>query len=117
MIAANAGAYKGVTGTPVAIEPTGEWMDRLGRIRAQLYEDDRLLGEGDSTQLYGHPVDAVIWIRDSLAAEGIRLEAGDLLSLGSVAGSLQPPRSGTRLRAVYEGLIDGKTEEVIAIIE
>jgi 2-keto-4-pentenoate hydratase len=117
LIAANAGAYKGVIGTPIAIEPTEEWMDRLGQIRVELYEDDRLLSQGDTRQLYGHPVDAVIWIRNSLAADGIDLKPGDLLSLGSVAGSLKPPKSGTRLRAVYEGLTDGETAEVVAVIE
>jgi len=117
LIAANAGAYKGVIGTPIAIEPTEEWMDRLGQIRVELYEDDRLLSQGDTRQLYGHPVDAVIWIRNALAADGINLKPGDLLSLGSVAGSLKPPKSGTRLRAVYEGLTDGETAEVVAVIE
>ena len=92
-------------------------MDRLGRIRVKLYEDDRLVSEGDSRQLYGHPLDAVIWLRDSLVADGISLEPGDLLSLGSVAGSPEAPKAGTRLRAVYEGLIDGGTAEVVAIIE
>ena len=48
---------------------------------------------------------------------GIRLEPGDLLSLGSVAGSQEAPKAGTRLRAVYEGLIEGETVEVVAILE
>jgi len=117
LIAANAGAHKGVTGTPIPIEATEEWMERLRGVRVKLYEDDRLVSEGDSRQLYGHPVDAVIWLRNSLAADGISLEPGDLLSLGSVAGSREPPKAGTRLRAVYEGLIDGETVEVVAILE
>ena len=62
-------------------------------------------------------MDAVIWLRDSLLAGGIRLETGDLLSLGSVAGSREAPKAGTRLRAVYEGLIDGTTAEVVALVE
>jgi hypothetical protein len=40
-----------------------------------------------------------------------------LLSLGSVAGSQGPLKAGARLRAVYEGLMDGQMVEVVANLE
>jgi len=59
-----------------------------------------VLGEGQGTSLLGDPLNVVMWIRDSLKAEGKKLNKGDLLSLGSIT-KLTPPTPNTTIRAVY----------------
>jgi 2-keto-4-pentenoate hydratase len=51
----------------------------------------------------GDPLDVVLWIKDSLIAEGKRLEKGDLLSLGTIT-KLMPAQPGMTVRAIYTGL-------------
>ena len=51
----------------------------------------------------GDPLGVVLWIRDSLAAEGKKLVKGDLLSLGSLTKPIAP-RPGMTVRSIYTGL-------------
>lgn len=118
LIAANSGARSGVLGEPVPIDASPDWMQRLGRVRVELYENGLPVSSGVSTQLAGHPVAAVTWLRDSLAKEGIRLKPGDLLSLGSVAGGMKPINAGAVVTARYLGLRpDDAPAEVTATFE
>ena len=63
----------------------------------------RELDVGKGSAILGHPLEAVIWLAKDLRASGIRLRAGDLLSLGSFS-KLLPPQAGTTVRASYECL-------------
>lgn len=92
-------------------------MQRLGQVEVTLYIDGQLVSRGTTVDLYGHPVDAVIWLRDALAKEGIALKAGDLLSLGTVAGGMKKMKPGTILRADYKGLIEGEVISVSGRVE
>ena len=49
------------------------------------------------------PLNVVLWIKNSLNAEGKRLKKGDLLSLGTIT-KLMPARPDTTIRAIYTGL-------------
>ncbi|RMD80436.1 MAG: hypothetical protein D6809_01190 [Gammaproteobacteria bacterium] len=112
--ATGAGARLGVVGRPVPL--TGSGAQRAARLRAirVRLEDGagRVLARGDARALMGppgagqglggDPLRAVGWLRDALAAEGISLERGQLLSLGSLAPP-RPARPGL-YRAVYTGL-------------
>ncbi|MEC9340374.1 MAG: hydratase [Pseudomonadota bacterium] len=117
LIAGNTGARKGLLGEPVPIAASEAWMERLGAIEVILYENGREVSRGTTTALYGHPVDAVIWLRDALAEQGISLKAGDLLSLGSVAGGMHKLGRGTTIRADYHGLVDDGTVSVSGQVE
>ena len=117
LIAGNTGARKGLLGKPVMIEATEEWMQRLGQVEVLLYEDGQLVSRGTTVDLYGHPVDAVIWLRDAIAKQGIVLKAGDLLSLGTVAGGMKKMKSGTALRADYVGLVEGEVVSMSGRVE
>jgi 2-keto-4-pentenoate hydratase len=100
----NVGACLGVIGPPIPVEASEEWMDRLKNFTLQIIDDKgTVLGEGQGTSLLGDPLNVVLWIRDSLKAEGKELNKGDLLSLGSVTKMI-PPTQNTTLRAHYINL-------------
>jgi 2-keto-4-pentenoate hydratase len=99
--AINVGARFGVTGSPIPLKASKEWMDRLKNFKLQIVDDKgTVLSEGQGTSLLGDPLNVVIWIRDSLKAEGKKLKKGDLLSLGSITKML-PIAPNTSLRAHY----------------
>ena len=56
--------------------------------------------EGQGSALLDHPMNVVLWIRDSLKAEGKKLKKGDLLSLGTIT-KLTPTAPNTRIVAKY----------------
>jgi len=101
LAAVNVGARFGVTGSPIPVKASKEWMDRLKNFRLQIHDEKgSVLGEGRGTSLLGDPLNVVMWIRDSLKAEGKKLNKGDLLSLGSIT-KLTPTTPNTTIRAVY----------------
>ncbi|OJJ26388.1 hydratase [Roseofilum reptotaenium AO1-A] len=104
LVAINTGARLGVLGEPVALEGTPEWEKRLGSI-AVVMENGKgeTLSEGSSSALLGHPLQAVLWLKEDLRAAGIDLKPGDLLSLGTIT-PLTPVKEAMIIRARYEGL-------------
>jgi 2-keto-4-pentenoate hydratase len=51
----------------------------------------------------GHPLNSAMWIAQDLERSGMRLKAGDLLSLGTFL-PFQPPKAGTTATVRYLGL-------------
>ena len=74
------------------------------------------LGSIALTNLLGHPLNVVLWLKDSLAAEGKRLKKGDLLSLGTIT-KLMPVRPGTTVKARYLDLDPAGPVEISAHFE
>lgn len=102
--AINAGARHGVMGTPIPLEDSDAWMDRLARFSVQLTDDTgTVLGQGTGADILDHPLNAVLWIRDELKGMRIHLKPGDLLSLGTLT-PLVPPVADRTYTARYEGL-------------
>ncbi len=88
-------------GSPITVNGSLQWMDRLKNFKLQVFDEKgTVLSEGQGTNLMGDPLNVVIWIRDSLKAEGKELKKGDLLSLGSITKAL-PIAPNTSLRAHY----------------
>lgn len=104
LVAINVGARRGVVG-PATPLPRGEAAyDLLGEIRVEVRDPaGRVLSEGGSRQLLGHPLEVVRWIRNSLREDGTRLQPGQLISLGSVT-DLLPIQAGQTLTARYYGV-------------
>jgi 2-keto-4-pentenoate hydratase len=99
--AVNVAARLGVTGSPIPLKASEEWMNRLKNFKLQVLDDKgTVVGEGQGNSLLGDPLNVVLWIRDSLKAEGKRLKKGDLLSLGSITKGI-PTVPNTTLRAHY----------------
>jgi 2-keto-4-pentenoate hydratase len=101
LAAINVAARYGVIGEPIPVKASKEWMDRLKNFKLQILDDrGTMLVEGQGSALLDHPLNVVLWIRDSLKAEGKKLKKGDLLSLGTIT-KLTPPAPNTTVRARY----------------
>ena len=101
LAAVNVAARYGIVGEPIPVQPTQEWMERLKNFKCQIYDEKgTMLIEGPGSSLLDHPMNVVLWIRDSLKAEGKKLKKGDLLSLGSLS-KLTPPAPNTVVRAKF----------------
>ena len=105
--AVNAGARLGVLGSRARIEPTPEFIAALERLRVTATDQNNTeLAKADGTALLGHPLNPVLWLIEDLKASGVKLKAGDLISLGSFAKP-QPPQPGQTVTVRYEGLPGG----------
>lgn len=100
-IVANMGTRMSFTGTPVPIEGTPEWLERINTMTfAVLDEHDNVVQTGQMQGWY-EPVQVVRWLRDHLRASGKELEAGQLLSLGNI-GILRQLHEGSPRGPAYE---------------
>ena len=61
------------------------------------YVNGRAVGEGRGVDTLGHPLAALTWVANHLAARGRRLRNGDVVITGSLVRS-QFPRAGDVLR-------------------
>jgi 2-keto-4-pentenoate hydratase len=115
--AINVGARLGVMGTPIPLNPEQDWLDRLRNFELTILDrDGQVLAEGKGSNLLGHPLEVVLWLKDALAEKDIRLEEGDLLSLGTVT-KLFPAEAGARITARYTGLDPSGPAEVSVSFE
>ncbi len=104
LAAVNVAARYGIVGKPIPIKPTKEWSDRLRDFTLQILDEKgTMVIEGKGSSLLDHPLNVVLWIKNSLQAEGKKLKKGDLLSLGTIT-KLIPTKPGTEVRARYIGL-------------
>lgn len=77
-----------------------EVIERLRVMRVRVTDqDDRVLSLSEGSSLMGHPLNVVLWLRDS----GLTLREGDRLSLGSF-GAFLKPKAGLVATVTYEGL-------------
>ncbi|PWB41415.1 MAG: hydratase [Rhodocyclales bacterium] len=106
----NVGARLGVLGKPIAATP--ELADALGKMTVVMRDQDgKELGRAPGAAILGHPLNAVVWLAQDVAKSGGRLQAGDILSLGSfTAPNFTKP--GTRITVTYEGLPGNPTVSV-----
>lgn len=106
--AINAGARLGVAGTPLSVPAyRAERYALLDALRDMdvivADADGKHLGGGKGSDILGHPLNAVVWLAQALAQEGLALQPGDLVSLGSFS-ALQPPKPGLAVTVRYDGL-------------
>ena len=106
--AINVGARLGVAGTPIAV-PTIRaeryaMLDALAAMTVVLSDGAGTeLGRGKGSDILGHPLSAVVWLAQALAKEGIAMQPGELISLGSFS-PLLPPKPGLKATVTYNGL-------------
>lgn len=109
LTALNAGARAGVTGAdiPVPRDPAArqKLVDALRDMTVTLRDGKgQVLGEGRGRDMLGgHPLTAVRWLAQKLAAQGEALKPGDLISLGSFS-PLVTPLPGMVVTVSYAGL-------------
>lgn len=104
LAAVNVAARLGVMGDPIPVEATPAWFEKLASFKLEILDDKgTVLVTGEGKNLLDHPLNVVLWIKDSLNAEGIQLKKGDLLCLGTIT-KLMPAMPGTVVKAKYTGL-------------
>jgi len=109
LVAINTGARRGVLGDIIPLSDLPDAEAALGGFIVSLSTDSgNVPVTGVGANLLGHPLDAALWLKDTLQARGIQFHPGDLLSLGSIT-PLQPVTGPATLRARYTGLVPGRT--------
>lgn len=102
--AINVGTRLGVLGKPIDAAATPDMVAALAQMTVVMRDQDgKELAKGSGAGILDQPLNAVIWLAQDLAKAGIKLRAGDLLSLGSFS-PLLPPKAGTKVTVSYEGL-------------
>ena len=106
--AINVGARLGVAGTPLAVPVTRAeryaMLDALRDMTVVLADGNGAeLGKGKGSDILEHPLNAVVWLAGALAKEGLAMQRGELISLGSFS-PLLPPKPGLTARVTYQGL-------------
>ena len=106
--AINVGARLGVAGAPIAVPAyRGErfaMLKALADMNVSLTDGTGArLGGGKGSDILDHPLNAVVWLAGALAQEGLAMQPGDLISLGSFS-ALLPPKAGLSVMATYDGL-------------
>lgn len=104
----NVGARAGVAGDEVRARPTEAFLDELRTmtVRMSTSSEGEVLSVPGAAVL-GHPLEAVLWLLN----DGVKLEAGDVVSLGSF-GAPQPARPGQTVTVAYEGLANSPSVSV-----
>ncbi|RZJ57313.1 MAG: fumarylacetoacetate hydrolase [Acidovorax sp.] len=106
--AINVGARLGVAGTPLPVPAyRGErfaMLQALADMNVSLTDaSGARLGGGKGSDILEHPLNAVVWLAGALQQEGLTMQPGDLISLGSFS-PLLPPKAGLSVTATYDGL-------------
>ena len=106
--AINVGARLGVAGKPVPVPSTRAeryaLLDALRDMNVVLTDGAGAeLGKGKGGDILEHPLNAVVWLAQALAREGLAMKPGDLISLGSFS-PLLPPKPALKATATYHGL-------------
>ncbi len=110
LLAMNMAARLGVLGSPILLPPTAESVTKLAEMKVEVVDQTgAVLGGGKGSDVLDNPLNAVLWIAESLRAEGKALKNGDLLSLGSFS-ALLPPKPGTTVSVRYTGLVAAPVE-------
>ena len=93
MIADNAWNEGAVLGAPVR-----DWQGiDLGALEGVASINGKNVGTGHGRDVMGHPLDALAWLANHLAARGLGLWRGDVVITGSLVTS-KFPKAGDRLR-------------------
>jgi 2-keto-4-pentenoate hydratase len=99
MVAGNVWNAGVVLGTPVA-----DWQGLdLMRVTARLSINGREIGTGSGSDVMGHPLNALVWLADKLAAAGTPLRRGMIVMTGSMV-PIQYPIAGDRVLVEVSGL-------------
>jgi 2-keto-4-pentenoate hydratase len=104
LLAINVGARLGVMGTPMPVEATQAFADRLANMVVTMVDDrgqERARATGSAA--LGHPLNVIAFLVENLAQDGMRLEAGQVISVAGYSPTL-PLEAGRTYTVRYEGL-------------
>ncbi|MCE9660655.1 MAG: fumarylacetoacetate hydrolase [Burkholderiales bacterium] len=106
--AINVGARLGVAGKPIAVPAfRGERFAMIDALRDMtvvvIDTNGAELSRGKGSDILEHPLNAVVWLAEALARQGLAMEPGQVISLGSFS-PLTPPKPGQKVTVRYDGL-------------
>jgi 2-keto-4-pentenoate hydratase len=101
--AINVGARYFVAGAPIAVQRTPEFANALASMKIVVMGNGDDLDKGFGSDVLGHPLNAVVWLAQDLARNGMALQRGGLVSVGSFS-KLMPPKPGLKVEVQYQGL-------------
>ena len=106
--AINVGARMGVRGTPLAVPADAAGQARLltelRDMNVSLTDaQGAKLGGGKGSDVLEHPLNAVVWLAGALKEQGLAMQPGQVISLGSFS-ALLPPKPGLKVTARYDGV-------------
>lgn len=106
--AINVGARLGVAGAPLAVPAMRAeryaLLDALAAMQVKISDGQGgAVAQGKGSDILEHPLNAVVWLAQALAQEGLAMQPGELISLGSFS-PLLPPKAGLSVTVTYEGL-------------
>ena len=101
LIADNAWNQGLVLGAPLS----GLDAASIQALEGTAFIDGQEVGRGTGRDVLGHPLDALAWLANHLAARGLSLHAGDVVTTGSLVKS-QFPVAGNRIAFRVPGLGD-----------
>lgn len=80
----------------ILAEPVARWRDHdLLSSRAESFLDGESQGSGSGEAALGHPLKAVAWLANHLAARGRELKAGMIVQTGSLVAPVRPAAGQT----------------------
>ncbi len=96
-------ADNGFYGGLVLGDPIPGWQDLdLAQTFASMAVDGVTLGSGRCSAVLGDPVDSVGWLLQALGAQGLTVEAGAVVAIGTWTG-LFAVKTGQRAMATFDG--------------
>jgi 2-keto-4-pentenoate hydratase len=106
--AINVGARLGVVGQAIAVPGTRaeryQLLDALRDMQVTMTDaTGASLGGGKGSDILEHPLNAVVWLAQALAKEGLAMQPGQIISLGSFS-PLVPTKAGLAVTVTYAGL-------------
>ncbi len=106
LMAGHVGARLGVLGRRLPVEGTTQFVKALADMTVTVTDGSgTALGQERGSVILDHPLNAVLWLMEELHRDGIRLRAGDLISLGSIKA--MPAPRGKSVTVKYDGLPGG----------
>jgi|TARA_B110000438_G_scaffold71305_1_gene71482 2-keto-4-pentenoate hydratase len=83
-VVSNMGSRFSFLGEPVMIAPTESWVNKINNFSFAVHNEEGTLIESGKIKGWYKPLEVVKWLRDHLISSGIKLKAGDILSLGNI---------------------------------
>jgi len=109
LAAGNVGARLGVLGQRLPVRDAAAFAQALANMKVRMVDSTGTeLGRGEGRVILDHPLNAVLWLMEELHQAGVKLKAGDLISLGSIKAV--PVPAGKSVTVKYEGLPGGPME-------
>ena len=83
-VVSNMGSRFSFVGEPVLLEANESWVEKINNFTFAVHDENGILIEEGKINGWYEPLKVIYWLRDHLLLTGIRLKAGDLLSLGNI---------------------------------